>query len=149
LIIAGLPQGRDGMKYSVELEQQVNDLDLNKYVDLRFYFIENEEYDSIFLSANSIIIPYTRSIGASGPMHNAISLGKTIIASDLDHNCGLRNVVNLYDPFMKESMINALKEAIIRNEIINNNSIQYAKSHSWSDLAFDYHNDYQQILNGK
>ncbi|WP_396152410.1 glycosyltransferase [Flavobacterium sp.] len=149
LIIAGLPQGSDGMKYSIELEQQVNDLDLTKYVDLRFYFIENEEYDSIFLSANSIIIPYTRSIGASGPMHNAISLGKTIIASDLDHNCGLRNVVNLYDPFMKESMINALKEAIIRNEIINNNSIQYAKKHLWSDLAFDYYNDYQQLLNGK
>ncbi|MFW9975126.1 MAG: glycosyltransferase [Candidatus Thorarchaeota archaeon] len=87
LLIVGAAQNNEDAKYLGEMTDLVSELDIEESVRFVSEFIQAENVEEYFSAASVILVPYTESVGASGPIHNYASYGIPIIASDV----GLHN----------------------------------------------------------
>lgn len=86
LLIAGRPQGFDSDTYMQELRNLCRELNLSENVRFDNRFIPDDEVPDYFAASAILLIPYTESVGASGPIHNYAGYGVPILASDVGYH---------------------------------------------------------------
>lgn len=149
LIIAGEPSGIEGQEYASALKRKITGLNHADRVIYKFEFIDNKTFDNYFYAADLVIVPYLRVIGASGPIHHALSSGKAVVATNIGHNKGLSNEIALFEPNNSEALFNALKKLLQDPQAMRDyqqRSAAFAVNHSWSNLSQSYYSEYQEIM---
>jgi glycosyltransferase involved in cell wall biosynthesis len=86
LMIAGSPQDNAGKHYLDELRKYCKEKGLEANVRFDSRFIPEEIAHLYFSAATIILVPYTESVGASGPIHNYAGYGTPIVASDVGYH---------------------------------------------------------------
>jgi glycosyltransferase involved in cell wall biosynthesis len=86
LLIAGRPQGFDAEGYFDEIKKLVIELELKDNVRFDSRFIPDSEVPDYFAASRILLVPYTESVGASGPIHNYAGYGVPILASDIGYH---------------------------------------------------------------
>ncbi len=82
LLIGGVPFDRDGREYLSSLQRLTRELQMDRNVRFDTYFIPEEMLPVYFSASYIVLMPYSESVGASGPMHNNAAYGRPIVASD-------------------------------------------------------------------
>jgi glycosyltransferase involved in cell wall biosynthesis len=147
LIIAGKPWRNDFSLY----DQQIKKLGLNSRIIKMIRFIEDDEREKLFFSADVNILPY-RIIFQSGVLLMAMSHGLPVIASDLPAN---KEIINDEDHgilFTSEDS-NSLAQKIemffndsILQEKLATNALNTIKDeYNWDQIA----SNYLKMLSGK
>jgi glycosyltransferase involved in cell wall biosynthesis len=123
-----------------QIHEQMNRLNLQR-VQLHPRFISTEELVALYRTADIVVYPY-RTITTSGALATGLSLGKTIVASDLpvfrelltDHESAL-----LIDPqntaALSTAIIELSKNALLREQLAENVRNMNFGEESWSSIA--------------
>jgi glycosyltransferase involved in cell wall biosynthesis len=151
LLIAGRPQGFRGEEYLEELHSLVEELQLTDFVRFDTRFIPDDEVPSYFYASTLLLIPYTKSVGASGPIHDYAGYGVPIVASDVGfHNKeSLGGNILLFESGDSNSLAKTLIDALSQPspmDDISRRQIQYAKQEDWSLAAIRTIRHYQKTL---
>jgi len=149
LLIAGEPRGRLGNMYANQLQALCHELEVGSQVLLELEYLPESRLHLYLQAADIVVIPYTRVMGASGPMHHALSYGKPVVASRVGQNRGMEEVCLLVPPRNVESLQEALTALLYETrtwETYHERSLNYAQSHTWQHLAHRYLKDYQNII---
>lgn len=143
LYIVGKALRPEDQDYYKELIKMVERMNISDNIIINNSFLSDEVLGVYFSAADIVAIPYGRVIGASGPIHHAMSRGKHIVASNLGHNQGLKGIIDLFEPESVSSLTLALNNAIIKSKCgLNQACLDYANQHTWNRLAKDYFNIY-------
>ena len=145
LAIVGEPQGNEGVKYADLLSRKVRQLGLEGKITLNLNYLSEEEFSTYMDASDIVVLPYTRAIGASGPMHHALSRGLHVIASGVDQNLGMKGIVNLYKNMNSNDLARAIIETV-RNEQSSVNIQSFIDKHNWESLAEYYLKSYKTLL---
>lgn len=145
LAIVGEPQGNEGVKYADLLSRKVRLLGLEEKISLNFNYLSEEAFATYMDESDIVVLPYTRAIGASGPMHHALSRGLHVIASGVDQNLGMKGTINLYKNMDSNDLARAIIEAV-RNEYSSVNIESFIDKYNWESLAKYYLNSYKTLL---
>ncbi len=86
LLIAGNVLESDDKVYLAQLKQMSKNIGVERWVRFDSRYIPDDEIPLYFSAASIILIPYTESVGASGPMHNYAGYGVPIIAADVGYH---------------------------------------------------------------
>ncbi len=149
LIIAGEPRGSVGGSYAQTLQvyrQQVPD---PQRVHLWMEYLPDERFQLLIRAADIVALPYTRVMGASGPMHHALGAGKPVVASDVGQNLGLREVCALFRSGDLKSLKQTLEHLIVDPSVLRDyatHACEYAQTHTWNHLARLYMQHYREML---
>jgi glycosyltransferase involved in cell wall biosynthesis len=148
LLIVGSASSSDDISYSRSLIALRKTLTHGDQIFLDFRYCSDEEFDLLFYQSQIIVAPYTRAIGASGPVHKAISFGKCVIASDVDQNKGLKDVILLYTTKedLSECLAKSITEVKSNDLLINTKAIAYSKANNWDNLSSFYISEYLELL---
>lgn len=147
LTIAGKPSGAAGEAYAKELEEMVSGMKAS--VRLVFRFLEDDEMGVYYDAASIVAVPYSRAVGASGPIHHAIGRGKTVLASNVGQNTGLKGVIELFEPDNVASLAEALSNILDSDPKMRQaTALDYARRHTWEHLAGSYMDDYRRLSRG-
>lgn len=82
LLIAGTPIDEDGRAYLKEIRQLSDELGIRGNVHFDVQFIPEAMVPTYLSASYAVLIPYTESVGASGPMHSYAALERPFIVSD-------------------------------------------------------------------
>jgi glycosyltransferase involved in cell wall biosynthesis len=82
LLVAGRPQTVGGERYISDLRNLVSRLNLENSVHFDTRFIPEKEVPAYFAASTLLLVPYSESVGASGPIHVYAGYGIPIVASD-------------------------------------------------------------------
>jgi glycosyltransferase involved in cell wall biosynthesis len=151
LLIAGRPQGFRRGEYLEELKILANDLELKDNVRFDTRFIPEEEISTYFSASTLLLIPYTESVGASGPIYNYAGYGVPIVASDAGfHNKeSLGGNLYLFKAGNSDSLSAKLKEVLEHPSALNEISrkqIQYARKENWKMAAKRTLHNYRKTI---
>jgi len=140
LFIAGRPQGFRGNEYLEELHSLAKGLDVTDKVRFDTRFIPEDEVHIYFSASTLLLIPYTDSVGASGPIHSYAGYGVPILASDVGfHNReSLGGNLFLFKSGESESLARMLIDVLNQPSAmddISRKQIQYARQEDWSLAA--------------
>lgn len=146
LIIAGKPVGKININYSNQLINLVEKLNLVSKTSLMFEYVPDLMLSNLNKVCDVVVTPYKRAIGASGPIHKAISSGKQVIATEVDHNVGLSNIITLYDDKVIGSLEKSISDSFLNKKVNEEKVISYAKGHSWDNMFISYINSYKKLI---
>lgn len=150
LVIAGEPQGEEGWRFARELEDLRLTSSDPERIRLVFRYLDQFEFERYFKASSAVIIPYTRAIGASGPIHHALTYGKSVIATAVDQNRGLEKVIKLYDPSSTSSLGSAMLDVVEERSgselFADEVALEYAAKNSWARLAESYARSYKELV---
>jgi glycosyltransferase involved in cell wall biosynthesis len=152
LLVAGKPQAVEGERHLNELRDLVARLDLKNTVRFDTRFIPQEEVPGYFAGSTLLLVPYSESVGASGPIHGYAGYGIPIIASDAGfHNReSLGGNLTLFRAGDSEHLAKRLATALSSPELRKNLSQlqrEYVQRETW-DLAVERTlRNYQKTLN--
>ncbi len=147
--IAGEPSADHAYLRSLEQLQAAAPPDRVR-LDLRF--LSDAELAQYMDAADIVVIPYLRSVGASGPIHHALGRGRAIVASDVGHNRSLSGMVSLVPPGDIAALadaLGALLENPQRMRELEQRAGDYASKHTWDHLAKGYRAFYHEVLSGR
>lgn len=147
-IVAGLPQGLEGQSYAEILKQKRLAIPHNTRIMLKTEFLNDSDFSTYMEAADLVIVPYLQVMGPSGPIHHALGRGKPVVASELGHNLGLDGVCKLVPAGNSRALAQALDELLSdprHMELYRHRSVEYAKQHTWDDLARQYVEQYQKL----
>jgi glycosyltransferase involved in cell wall biosynthesis len=123
-----------------EIRVQVEELGLVQ-VRLHFRFISSEELVALYRAADVVVYPY-RAITTSGALATGLSLGKTIVASDLPVFCELlknRENALLVAPEDTEALavalIELIQDAALRKRLADKVQAMNFGDESWLSIA--------------
>ncbi|MBD3405007.1 MAG: glycosyltransferase [Candidatus Lokiarchaeota archaeon] len=151
LLIAGSALEDDDKKYLKEIRKLVEDSILKENVRIDAHYIPEDEIPTYYSAASAILVPYTESIGASGPIHNFAGYGTPIIASDVGlHNReSLGGEVIVYKPDNPKDLSEKI-EMLLRDQKlvqkISKSQIAYTKKQSWIEGAKQTLENYRTTL---
>lgn len=148
VIIAGQPSGPLGQTYAEQLRTLRSSLDSCAQIVLEFSYVPDERLHTLLRACDVLVVPYTRVMGASGPMHHALGYGKPVIATAVGQNRGLAHVCRLVPPRDVGALREALYELLYNAGVwqdYHQKSLHYAKHHTWHDLARRYYADYERL----
>ena len=151
LLIAGEPKGVVDTRYAQQLKEQQSALRKSSQVRLLFGYLPDEQMHAYLRACDVLVLPYTRVMGASGPMHHALSYGKPVIATAVGQNRGLADVCILVPPRHPEALRNALQSILYESgrwEFYHQKAVLYATEHTWHHLAQRYYHDYEKLVGG-
>ncbi len=139
LIIAGKPQDEQGMVYMSELVALVDDFKLSDNVRFDTRFIPEADVPLYYASSSLVLVPYTDSVGVSGPVHNYAILGTPFILSDAGYHNEevLGGDVVLFESGNAEDLARKMQILLTdksRRLELAKRQMQYALSEGW-DLA--------------
>ncbi|MHA2353656.1 MAG: glycosyltransferase [Candidatus Thorarchaeota archaeon] len=151
LLIAGRPQGFRGDDYLEDLHSLAKELHVTDVVRFDTRFIPEDEVPIYFSASTLLLIPYTESVGASGPIHNYAGYGVPIVASDVGfHNKeSLGGSLFLFKSGDSTSLATTLTEILNTPgvlEDISRKQIEYAKREDWTLAARRTIRHYQKTL---
>lgn len=151
LLIAGEPRGALGSQYSQQLIALHARLGSSPQIRLEFGYLPDERLHAYLRACDVLVVPYTRVMGASGPMHHALSYGKPVIATAVGQNRGLADVCLLVPPQNPDALREALRQVLYETgcwEHYHQQAVQYAANHTWHQLARRYYQDYIRLVGG-
>jgi glycosyltransferase involved in cell wall biosynthesis len=136
LLIAGVPQDDDGYQYLDELKDRVKRNKLDDVVRFDTKYISEGEIGDYLSVAVAILVPYSESVGASGPIHNFAIYGIPIIASDAGHHMKetLGGNILIFRNQDVENLASVLHEIITddRKQLAcSRRQIDYASKETW------------------
>jgi glycosyltransferase involved in cell wall biosynthesis len=149
LVIAGQPRGSLGQQYAHQLQEMYVQMGKPPQIRLEFGYLPDERMHSYLRSCDVLVVPYTRVMGASGPMHHALSYGKPVVATNIGQNRGLSDICALVPPRDPEALRHALQQILYDRscwEQYHQRAVHYAATHTWRHLALNYHQIYQQLI---
>ncbi len=140
LLIAGRPQGFDSENYFKEIKRLTADLQLEDNVRFDSRFIPDDEVPDYFAASSILLVPYTESVGASGPIHNYAGYGVPILASDVGyHNRdSLGGNLFLFKPGSVSDLARKLESILAKPEEvkeIKKRQIEYALREDWKSAG--------------
>lgn len=148
IVIAGSANRSQDQEYARGLENMRNQSGYADHVRFVFKVLSNAELDLLFDAADVVAVPYLESLGPSGPIHHGLGRGKAVIASDIGHNRGLRQVVKLIPPGNADALANAIIEiaafASQRGQL-ESAALRYAQQYTWSNLGSSYYAEYVEL----
>ena len=151
LLIAGNPRGALGEQYAQQLRDLHTRLVKSSQIRLEFGYLPDERMHAYLRACDVLVVPYTRVMGASGPMHHALSYGKPVVATAVGQNRGLADVCALVPPRDPKTLRDALEPILYEPEIgrhYHQQALQYATTHTWHHLARRYYADYKRLVQG-
>ncbi|MFQ3610109.1 MAG: glycosyltransferase [Fimbriimonadales bacterium] len=151
LLIAGEPRGHAGTEYVKQLHQHRENSPDPQRIHLWMEYLSDARFEQLVRAADVVAIPYTRVMGASGPMHHAIGAGKPVLASNVGQNLGLQEVCALFRSGDLASLTETLERLIADTELratYSERARVYAESHTWHHLAKLYFQHYQELTGG-
>jgi glycosyltransferase involved in cell wall biosynthesis len=143
LIVGGEAIGKEGKLYVEHISELINKSPFNDRIEFIDGYIEQSNFQKLFTSASVVVIPYSRVIGPSGPIHYALGRNKIVVATNLGHNSNLADVVCLYDSTetLSDSLLKVLNDkAYVSN--LKSGINKYVNDNSWSNMAIEYNNFY-------
>jgi glycosyltransferase involved in cell wall biosynthesis len=152
VLITGEPRGPLGTQYAAQLQALRVQMPAPERVYLEFGFVPDEKMHLYLTAADVVVIPYTRVMGASGPMHHALGYGKPVVATNVGQNRGMAHVCYLVPPQHPEALREALHAILTspdRWATYHQRAVEYASTHTWLHLARQYLGDYYRLLEGR
>ncbi|MGM0687643.1 MAG: glycosyltransferase [Promethearchaeati archaeon] len=151
LLIAGRPKDREGKKYLRELKSLTRKLRLEDYVHFDTRFIPEEEVPLYFSSASVILVPYTESVGASGPIHNYAAYGTPIVAADVGYHMrgALGGSLVLFETGDTRDLAHTVNKVLSNKDFAiqtGNKHRNYAAKETWRRAAFRTLRNYAKSL---
>lgn len=136
LTIAGRPQSEADNAYADALQRAAAAVPEQRCVVER-RFIADDELERYLQNCDVVVLPYLRNVGASGPLHHALGVGKPILATDAGHTSALRDSVRMVGAGNVEALAGALHE--LSNPDIQADyaarSRRMATERSWAQLV--------------
>jgi glycosyltransferase involved in cell wall biosynthesis len=151
MLIAGSPQDKDGTIYLQELLKLTTRLSLDDHVRFDTEFIPEGRVPIYFSAASAILVPYTESVGASGPIHNYVGYGIPIVAADVGYHMreSIDGNVLLFKTGDSKSLAKRLVE-ILRNDNLvtrlGQSQVSYAQRETWRLAANRTVEYYKRVL---
>jgi glycosyltransferase involved in cell wall biosynthesis len=152
LLIAGKPLDEEAENYLLQLKEISRKLNLQNFVRFDSEFIPDLQIPAYFGGSVIVLVPYTESVGASGPIHNYAGYGVPILASDVGYHMkeSLNHSVVTFkseDPEdLAEKLIHLLNDEGLRQELGQKIS-EYSKKETWSVAAVRTIGHYKKIIN--
>jgi glycosyltransferase involved in cell wall biosynthesis len=149
IVVAGAPPTKADQEYCNNLRMQRDKLTNRNRIILRFEPLSDEEFMKYLVASDIIVAPYLRSIGASGPIHYGLGLGKPIVASAIGLNANLDGVCLLVPPGDAWALAQAL-DYLLSDEaayqLYCQRALDYASRWTWDDLARQYVEQYRKLV---
>ncbi len=143
--------GTGSPELSDQIREQIRRLGL-KHVNLHVRFISTEELVALYRAADIVVYPY-RAITTSGALATGLSLGKTIVASNLPVFRELltdRENALLVDPQKSAELSAALLElsndSRLRQQLAANVHVMHFGDESWLSIAVKTKQFYSAML---
>lgn len=140
LLIVGRPQTAGDAPYAQYLQRKASEI-LDGRCTVEARFCSDEELESFLHESSLIVLPYLRNVGASGPLHHALGVGRPIITTNVGHNRALAGITQLVEPASAETLAESLS-AMLRDRaslLAATNGIRAeAAQRSWDRLADRY-----------
>jgi len=151
MLIAGTPQDNDGRTYLQELLKLTTHLSLDDHVRFDTEFIPEERVSTYFSAASAILVPYTESVGASGPIHNYAGYGIPIVAADVGYHMreSIGGNVLLFKAGDSKSLAKRLEEVLSDDSLaarLGKNQVSYAEKETWGRAASRTVDYYKRVL---
>lgn len=149
LLIAGEPRGAQGEAYAQQLRARHTQMGCPAHIMLDLNYLPDARLELLLTAADVLVVPYTRVMGASGPVHHALSFGKPVIATALGQNRGLAEVCWLVPPQNPDALAEAIQQLLTDEtawDDYHRRAHDYAATHTWHHLAAHYYRDYQRLL---
>ncbi|MFW9844484.1 MAG: glycosyltransferase [Candidatus Thorarchaeota archaeon] len=151
LLIAGKVQDSESAEYLVHLKQMCKELGLEDIVRFDSHFIPDDEVPIYFSAASIILVPYTESVGASGPIHNYAGYGTPIVAADVGFHMKetLGGILTLFknrnSDDLADKVLTLLKDPNLR-KVLGEKQRKYMAAESWDVAAKRTMRNYEQII---
>ena len=147
LLIVGRPQTEGDLPYARYLQEKALRVPGSRCtVEARF--CSDEELESFLQASSLIVLPYLRNVGASGPLHHALGVGRPIITTDVGHNRALAAVATLVKPAdagaIADALVATLQDSRAAADAAGRVRAQ-ALERSWSMLAARYTRIYANL----
>lgn len=112
-------------------------------------YVDDARLEELLHESTVVVVPYLRNIGASGPLHHALGVGRPIIATNLGHNAALSGAIPLVAPGDAAGLAAELRrvledEATLRGEAERVRAI--AERRSWTELAHERLFEYRRLV---
>lgn len=140
LLVAGKPFDMDGRVYLQELLKLQKDNGLFENVRFDTAYISKEMIPVYFSAASIILAPYTESVGASGPLHEACGYGTPIVASEAGVHIreALGGNVVIFDQEDVDDLREKLEYVLTNKSFdqeIRAKLLKYAEKETWDKAA--------------
>ncbi len=151
LLIAGKVQDSDSRAYLLQLKKMSKELGLEEFVRFDSHYIPDDEIPIYFSAASSILVPYSESVGASGPIHNYAGYGTPIIAADVGYHMretlgGTLTLFKNQDSMdLADKVITLLDDGELRNDLVTR-QCKYVVNESWDVAAKRTIQNYSRII---
>lgn len=145
LIVGGEAIGKEGRLYVEYIIELINKSPFKDRIEFINSYIEQSYFQKLFESASVVVIPYSRVIGPSGPIHYALGRNKIVVATNIGHNSNLIDLVCLYGS--KETLADSLLKVLNDKEYVSSlkSAInKYVKDNSWHNMAVEYNKFYNE-----
>ncbi|MCK5264744.1 MAG: glycosyltransferase, partial [Candidatus Thorarchaeota archaeon] len=151
LLIAGKVQDSDSRAYLLQLKKMSKELGLEESVRFDSHYITDDEIPLYFSAASIILVPYTESVGASGPIHNYAGYGTPIIAADVGYHMKetLGGTLTLFKNRDSTDLADKVITLLIDNELrkeLGNRQCKYVANESWDVAAKRTMQNYGRII---
>jgi len=151
LLVAGRPLDSRGEHYLEQLKTQVRELGLENNVRFDSKHIPEDSVPYYFSAASILLVPYTESVGASGPIHNYAGYGIPIVAADVGYHMKetLKGMLTLFkngNPSdLAEKLVDLLTDEALRKDI-GSKQCMYIENKSWDRAAKLTIQYYEEII---
>lgn len=147
LLISGFAETASEKNYLSSLERLVTDEGLGGRVIFDKRYLSSEEMDRYVKAADVVVLPYTRNVGPSGPLHHAISRGKLVIASRVGYFKTLDGIIKLVPPNDRLALEKSLAESLtLRDPIMMKRLSEYGAMHDWSRVVTQNAEKYNSLV---
>jgi len=151
LVIAGRPKYEEGEEYLADLKSLRSELKLDNHVRFDTRFIPEEEIPYYLSAASAILVPYTESVGTSGPVHNFAVYGTPIVAADVGHHIPemLGGSLVLFKSGNSQDLAHSLEKVLSDQEYaseIGKKHQEYAREETWKVAARRTIRNYKETL---
>lgn len=149
LSIVGRPQSSADEPYARRLTEIAAQVPEGRCtVEVRY--LSDDELERRLREADAIVVPYLRNVGASGPLHHALGVGKAVICSDAGHNAALRGSLEVFPSgdvrALTVSLGRVLNDETYRKKL-SESAAMIATERSWTKLAEQNRALYLELLN--
>jgi glycosyltransferase involved in cell wall biosynthesis len=152
LVIAGSPRSNEDKVYLNSLMELSESLGIKDKVIFDLRYVPDNELKGYIDAADVIVFPYLRSVGASGPLHYAISRGKPVIATGIGYMSTMKNIIVLVHPKDSMGLANAISKLLTDRgftEKIKTRELEYAKAHDWTRVIGLNLDVYRTVIKSK
>jgi len=151
LLIAGRPKDESGKEYLRELKALADKLEVQEYVEFDTRFIPEGEVPLYFSAASVVLVPYTESVGASGPIHNYAAYGIPIVAADVGYHMkgALGGSLVLFEAGDSEDLAKKVNEILSHKSLATRTGKkhqEYARKETWKRAALRTLRNYAKTL---